>query len=79
MLTFSVTGDFVFFNNPRGYLRDQFLLTGFKSHQSFIHSSMKIDTAPSILSFQLSYRSLLLTNFQSKNNIDPLCNLDLRS
>ena len=45
----------------------------------FIHSPMKIDTAPSISSFQLSYRSLLLANFQSKNNIDPLCNLDLKS
>ena len=37
---------------------------------------MKIDTAASISSFQLSYRSLPLANFQSKNNIDP-CDVDL--
>ena len=79
MLMFSVTGDFGFFNNPRGYLREQLLLTSFESHQNDIHSPMKIDTAPSILSFQLSYRGLPLANFQSKNNIDPLCNLDLKS
>ena len=79
MLMFSVTGDFGFLNNPRGYLQDQLLLTGFESHQNIIHIPMKIDTAHSISSFQLTYRSLPLANFQSKNNIDPLCNLDLKS
>ena len=50
-----------------------------KSHQNVIHSPMKIDTVPLISSFQLSYRSLPLVNFQSENNIDPLCNWDLKS
>ena len=68
------------FSNPCGYLRDRLLPTGFESHQNVIHSPMKIYTAPSISSFQLSYRSLPLANFQSKHNIDPcVVNLDLKS
>ena len=63
-----------------GCLRDRLLPTGFESHQNVIHSPMKIYTAPSISSFQLSYRSLPLANFQSKHNIDPcVVNLDLKS
>ena len=51
-----------------------------KSHQNVIHSPVKIDTVPSLSSFQLSYRSLPLANFQSKHNIDPcVVNLDLKS
>ena len=31
------------FSNPRGYLRDRLLQTGFESHQNVIHSPVKID------------------------------------
>ena len=60
--------------------RIDFCRPALKSHQNVIHSPMKLYTAPSISSFQLSYRSLPLANFQSKHNIDPcVVNLDLKS
>ena len=38
-----------------------------KSHKNFIHSPVKTDSAPSISSFQLSYRSLqLLTHLDDR-------------
>ena len=38
-----------------------------KNHQNLIHSPVKIDSAPSISSFQLSYRSLqLLTHLNDR-------------
>ena len=46
--------------------RIDFCLPTLNSHQNVIHSSMKIGTAPSISSFQLSYRSLPLANFKVK-------------
>ena len=48
--------------------RIDFCRPALKSHQNVIHSPLKIYTAPSISSFQLSYRSLQLANFQSKHN-----------
>ena len=60
--------------------RIDFCRPALKSDQNVIHSPMKIYTAPSISSFQLSYRSLPLANFQSKHNLDPcVVNLDLKS
>ena len=46
--------------------RIDFCLPTLNSHRNVIHSSMKIGAAPSISSFQLSYRSLPLANFKVK-------------
>ena len=60
--------------------RIDFYRPAWKSYQNVIHSPMKIYTALSISSFQLSYRSLSLANFQGKHNIDPcVVKLDLKS
>ena len=65
-------GDFVFLTTLVDICRIEFCRPTLKSHQNAIHSPMSVDTAPSVSSFQLSYRSLALVNFQSKYNIHPL-------
>ena len=49
------------------FCESDFCRPALKSHQNVIHSPVKIDSAPSISSFQLSYRSLqLLTHLNDR-------------
>ena len=73
-LLFEIQRRFCFLTTLVDICRIEFCRLALKSHQNTIHSPLRVDTARSVSSFQLSYWSLPLMNFPSKYNIHPqLC------